>query len=651
MKKSNKIIIITTIIIILVAIVGILAFALNSKKTTDLSSLNFDMSKWNYDTDNNVYYQIGVQYCANPETTEYETLGIYIPGEYLNGTQNSDGTYTCTINEDGKKNEYTSNTAPIILPVDTPGYSAQKAPTSYNYNSIKDYIDAGYVYVLAGMRGRGSMQGTTESLGFSGGVPYGITDLKATVRFYRYNKEALPGNTDSIFSYGMSGGGAQSALIGATGDSELYYPYLESIGAAMTDSNGNKISDAIAGSMCWCPITNLDIADEAYEWNMGQYFSTNTRAEGTFTAEFSDDLSEAFATYINALGLKSEDGTVLKLEQSENGIYASGSYYDYILSEIETSLNNFLEDTTFPYTYTATKTQVGNTAESGESLGGNMNFGGKDKANNKSGDNDRPMKDMNGGTMDGNFTPDFENGQDGEKEFKQGNFGGNMQGGFGQNSSSSSNEGTVYETAQDYINFLNSDVEWVKYDSSTNKVKITSIEAFVTHCKNAQKTVGAFDSLDRSQGENNVFGNGQDESKHFDSIEYDLLKENEEKYSKYSDWNSSYITDYKNDLISKDALGIDMQTRVNMYNPMYYLSNYYDGNGTSTVAKYWRIRTGINQTDTALTTEENLKLALQNNSNVESVDFATVWGQPHTTAERTGSSTTNFINWVNECLK
>jgi len=86
-------------------------------------------------------------------------------------------------------------------------------------------------------------------------------------------------------------------------------------------------------------------------------------------------------------------------------------------------------------------------------------------------------------------------------------------------------------------------------------------------------------------------------------------------------------------------------------NPMYYLSSYYDGYNKSTIAKYWRIRTGINQTDTALTTEINLKLALENNKNVESVDFATVWGQVHTTAERTGTSTENFINWVNECLK
>ena len=38
----------------------------------------------------------------------------------------------------------------------------------------------------------------------------------------------------------------------------LYTPYLEEIGAVSDQS------DAIAGSMCWCPITNLDSADAAY---------------------------------------------------------------------------------------------------------------------------------------------------------------------------------------------------------------------------------------------------------------------------------------------------------------------------------------------------------------------------------------------------
>ena len=33
------------------------------------------------------------------------------------------------------------------------------------------------------------------------------------------------------------------------------------------------------------------------------------------------------------------------------------------------------------------------------------------------------------------------------------------------------------------------------------------------------------------------------------------------------------------------------------------------------------------------------------------VDFETVWGQGHTEAERTGSSTENFITWVHDCMQ
>ena len=86
-----------------------------------------------------------------------------------------------------------------------------------------------------------------------------------------------------------------------------------------------------------------------------------------------------------------------------------------------------------------------------------------------------------------------------------------------------------------------------------------------------------------------------------------------------------------------------------MYNPLYYLSGYYGGYQKSTVADYWRIRTGIAQSDTSLTTEVNLMLALKNYG--ADVDFATIWGEGHTMAESTGDSTTNFIEWVNKCLK
>ena len=88
-----------------------------------------------------------------------------------------------------------------------------------------------------------------------------------------------------------------------------------------------------------------------------------------------------------------------------------------------------------------------------------------------------------------------------------------------------------------------------------------------------------------------------------------------------------------------------------MYTPLYYLLESSDGYGTSTVAKYWRIRSGINQGDCALSTEMNLALALSSNSTVNSVDFETVWGQGHTQAERSGSSTENFISWIESCTK
>ena len=87
-----------------------------------------------------------------------------------------------------------------------------------------------------------------------------------------------------------------------------------------------------------------------------------------------------------------------------------------------------------------------------------------------------------------------------------------------------------------------------------------------------------------------------------------------------------------------------------MYNPLYYVSPYYDGVGSSQLAKYWRINAGIEQTDTSFTVETNLALALEQCGDVDSVDFNAVWGQGHTQAERTGSASGNFINWVNECM-
>ena len=547
-------------------------------KMKELSKI--DNTKWQYNADDNTYWQVGIQYCANPADVSYETLGIFVPAIYMNATDNGDGTFTCEVDNDAILNGYTAQSAPIVIPVNTPGYSAMSAPVDYVASSAQ-FTEAGFIYVYAGARGRNE------------GAPAGVTDFKAAIRYIRFNDDSIAGDKDSIFSFGMSGGGAQSALIGATGNSDLYTPYLNAIGAA-------DERDDVKGSMCWCPITNLDIANEAYEWNMGV-----TRSDLSEDMQaLSDGLADAFASYINDIQLTDENGTVLLLEQDEDGKWTKGTYYDYIKSEIERSLNNFLADTTFPYT----------------KQGSQGGFGGR-------------------GGMGGGQMPDFANG---ERKADAGNENVPIeeQDGIQRTTTTQTTEDKTYETAYDYIADLNDDVAWGAYDEKTKTASIVSVEAFVKACKNASKSVGAFDALDASQGENTLFGYGDGKGAHFDVIMSRLLA------------NTEYEEAYKADLEKTDALGNLVNYRVNMYTPMYYIDDMYDGYKTADVAKYFRIRTGINQGDTALSTEVNLALGLK--AYGSDVDFEMVWGQGHTKAERGASgeelSDANFIAWVNECM-
>lgn len=560
-----------------------------------------NMTQWQYNEENDVYWQVGIPYCENPADETYETLGLYVPGAYMTGTENGDGTYTCTVNTSGTVGGFTAETAPIVIPVETPGYAAMAAPTGY-VSSTASYTEAGFVYVYAGCRGR------------EAGAPTGVTDLKAAIRYIRYTGDTVPGSVDRIFSFGMSGGGGQSALLGATGDSELYTPYLEAIGAV------SGVSDAVAGSMCWCPITSLDYASEAYEWNLGV---TRSGLSEDMQA-LSDAMAEQFALYLNALELTDTDGSPLTLTASEDGIYQAGSYYDYLKTVIETSLNHFLEDTTFPYT-----------VESG-GKGGFGDLGG--------GLPELPEGEAPDGAPDfgkGGGRGGFDGPMDGDLPERDGAAGdidySEIDGIDRVETSGGVTLSGTYETAQDYIDALNAEGTWVTYDSASNTAAIASIADFACALKPASKNVGAFDDLNEAQGENILFGDGSGAGAHFDAVMAELLA------------GSDYEAAFAEDLARTDALGNSVAYRVNMYSPLYYLNHYYEGYGTSHVASHWRIRSGINQGDTALSTEVNLALALENYG--ATVDFETVWGQGHVEAERTGTSTENFIAWVVACCQ
>ncbi|MFE9678378.1 subtype B tannase [Streptomyces sp. NPDC006259] len=156
-------------------------------------------------------------------------------------------------------------------------------------------LAAGYVVIEPGARGRSLKNSAGE---YYGVAPAAIVDLKAAVRYVRANKGRVPGDTDRIVSAGTSAGGALSSLLGASGDSPIYAPYLKEIGAA-------DASDAIFATGAWCPITDLEHADGAYEWNWGG----NATSAGTVVDQtVSKELRAQFAEYQASLKLKGLSG-------------------------------------------------------------------------------------------------------------------------------------------------------------------------------------------------------------------------------------------------------------------------------------------------------------------------------------------------------
>lgn len=598
-----------------------------------------DDTKWCYDETDGVYYQLGIAYCATPADADYEQLAIIVPGAYMQATANGDGTFTCSIDASAEVGGYTASTAPIVMPVNTPGYAAQAPMTEYT--SVAEYTDAGFIYVHAGCRGRDA------------GAPAGVTDLKAAIRYLRYTAGNLAGDTERIFSFGMSGGGAQSALLGVTGDSSLYDDYLAAIGAV------EGISDAVLGSQAWCPVTSLDSADEAYEWMMG-----NTRTDLSDQEQtISDELTTAYAAYINQLGLTDENGAPLTLEASADGRYQAGSYYDYMKEIIEESLNDFLADTSFPYDADAASSHGGRGGmgtggmghRDGTGQGGPEGGSAEDNAGGqgKMAPQDDTVGAAEGRTSPGGSAEDNANGQGqmasgngmapGGDEAEAGSIG--AQTDFTaidqiqrkENSSGVKISGT-FETVQDYIDALNADGTWVNYDAATGTATITSIADFAAAVKVASKGIAAFDQLDASQGENTLFGYGDGTGAHFDATLADILET----------IGADDAADYSDDMTRVDALGHSVADRVKMYSPLYYLLASSEGYQSTNVAKYFRINSGLWQGDTAVNTEANLALALKNYG--ASVDYSFVWGEGHTMAERSGDATSNFIDWVNRCL-
>lgn len=261
-----------------------------------------------------------IPYVAKPVAPEFQQLSIYVPECYYQGEE---------------INGYSLHTAPVFMPNTVGGYmpgpvDAPNVNDKGEPNTIAKALAHGYVVVSAGARGRGMKDSDGKNIGVA---PAGICDLKAAVRFLRHHAKDLPGDMEKIITNGTSAGGAMSALQGMTGNHPDYEAYLEKMGAC-------KERDDVFASSCYCPITNLDHADMAYEWEFyglhdyHNYHDPNGEGNMSETQiQLSRELKDLFPAYVNSLQLKDENENELTLDEDGNG-----TFKEYVLRTVQASV-------------------------------------------------------------------------------------------------------------------------------------------------------------------------------------------------------------------------------------------------------------------------------------------------------------------------
>lgn len=274
----------------IIGFISALLISVHVMAQTDKGSpLTFDPADFNegqleYPTGQNVKYRSYEQiyYIANVMDSVYQTLNIYVP----------EAAYADNME------------TPIFFKTNIGGYMAAKASAPIAIDATGRALLEGYIVVIPGSRGSNSTVVNSDgNKVWTGRAPAGIVDLKAAIRYLRHNKAVIPGNTEMIISDGTSAGGAMSALLGATGNNPAYDPFLNDLGAA------NERDDIFA-AVCYCPITDLDHADMAYEW-FYQSINNSTRAITEEQKNVSTELAVLYPGYLNSLDLKTTDSLPL----------------------------------------------------------------------------------------------------------------------------------------------------------------------------------------------------------------------------------------------------------------------------------------------------------------------------------------------------
>lgn len=544
---------------------------------------------WKYLEEHHCYLWERAAYCRNPEVPAEQCMNIYVPEHFL--TEN--GELTEQIDENG----FNAKTVPVIFENGLAGYHEAEPFDLDDFRSAgKDFLNAGFVYVSCGCRGRSSENIDKKRCGKS---PLSLVDLKAGIRFLRHFAGVIPGDMEKIVSVGISAGGAMSTLLGATGNSRDYEEELKRAGAFMDET------DDIFAAQCYCPIIDLDHADLAYEWlfrgethYMGMPFVGF--GEGNLTPygkALSDRMADAYPEYFNSLGLTDpKTGAAVII-----GKKLEGSGYAYLMKKLEQSAAKYLKR-----------------LETGDTLSG---AGIRRKA---------ILADQ---------TEAVEKSQSEFAMQKQHTENQEMDSAQKENANEANQQACVTPAA-----YITGDYEtlfeehrsvgesWIPGLDKSSWLSWTDDHAMITGLKDMQKTYHrrlklcpAFDDLNLIQAENQEFGTSECDLMHFDPYLAPIM---EELRTEFPGESAKYLKGYKE--VLEDS---ELEKRRFLINPMNYI-----GRPENTLAPHYRIRVGSQDSDTSLMITLTLALKLMQTGKTD-VDYEIVWDEPHGRADYPGEMT------------
>lgn len=510
-----------------------------------------------------------VLYTQAAAVPQFQRLSIFVPMEYLNDAGE--------IQPEGRCGYYTAKTAPVIFANNAAGYMQMPhtwlgGPRCF----AQDFLREGMIYVTCGCRGRESRNENGEPVGKA---PATLIDFKTAIRFLRHNRACLPGNWDRIISTGWSAGGAMSALLGVSGDHPDYDSYLRANGAFMEES------DAVFACQIYCPIIDLEHADQAYEW----CFAADPECEDSpagpaetmtpFKAALSAELMKQYIRYLNSQQLQNpENGELFSLEPDGR----SGSFYRYLMGRLEKAAGKYLARLPEGEAerYLAGETPVMRPAPR-KRKEPELHHAGQELA---LGEQSTPM------TM-------------GERLLRE---------------NAAGNPG-----APEMIAVPGTDKRsWLSWDGQT--ACITGLDDYVRHHRRRMKPCTSFDTLPCNSGENHLFGNAKEDYVHFNPEIGTAVASIADRYPEEA---SAYLPGYQS------CMNDTLAAMLHLMNPMDYI-----GDDAGKKASFFRIRVGASDADTSFSIAAVLALKLRN-AWAASVDDAFVWDQPHCQADYPGELT------------